>query len=610
MKFPLTAVPFRFRHRWLELLVRKFPTLPVDLFPIRHEFRSYSFSDLRADAKAGLNVALLEFPQGMAYAMLAGLPIHYGILCSAVSSMVAPFFSRCPALVLGPTNASAVMILSAILSAPHNLSPLHTVSILVFIVGFILILGAFLRLASLLKFVSRSVIIGYLTGAALLIIANQIHYVLGTSIQSSATLWDVLKRTFQTIPQTNAASILVALSTILAILAIRKLSKALPDAALGILFGSIIAAIFASFGWKTAMCDPISPSDFRFNSPQLNPDTLFALIGPAFALAFLCAMEVNVMAKTVSTASSLGNPSFNPNQEMFALGIANLACSFFPAQAASGSLTRTMLNLQSGAKTKISGLISGLMCLLIAVFFGSITSCIPKASVAALIILVAISLVDRRRIRIALMSTRSDALVVCVTFFAALFTPLDFTIFLGVAVSLAIFLHQVSSPQLVEYGFNEEGNLAENLQKRNDPHIAIIHVEGELFFGAADFFREELRKVAAEPELRAIILRMRNAHHLDATSLLALEELILEMRKLDKYLLISGASREVYRILRDTGVLDTLGRDNFFMRSPSNPNLATRKALIRAQTLIGEEKLEIRIYHDPNFGKRKSVKGN
>lgn len=193
-------------------------------------------------------------------------------------------------------------------------------------------------------------------------------------------------------------------------------------------------------------------------------------------------------------------------------------------------------------------------------------------------------------------------MVFFVTLVAGLLFKLDFAIYLGTGTSIVLFLRKVSTPELVEYTFNDDGHLTE-LNKKNDrahEHIFIFHVEGELFFGAAELFRDQIRIVSEEPNLKVIILKMRNAHHLDATTMMALEELILYIRERDRNLIVSGARRDVYKVFRDSGILSMVGRKNFFMDHPSNPNLSTAKALRRAQEVIGKQSAEVRIYIDPS----------
>jgi SulP family sulfate permease len=131
------------------------------------------------------------------------------------------------------------------------------------------------------------------------------------------------------------------------------------------------------------------------------------------------------------------------------------------------------------------------------------------------------------------------------------------------------------------------------------PAISIVHVEGDLFFGAAELFRTQIQKTSLDPDLRVIILRLKNARHLDATSVVALEELVQFLRAHDRHVIISGASKEVYRVLKNSGTLEVIGKENVKLNNPQNPNVSTRNALKRAQELLGTKEADIRIFHDP-----------
>jgi SulP family sulfate permease len=221
---------------------------------------------------------------------------------------------------------------------------------------------------------------------------------------------------------------------------------------------------------------------------------------------------------------------------------------------------------------------------------------------------VAGSLISPRVIRICLRSTSDDALVLIVSFVAALFAPLHTAIFIGVGLSVALFLRKASHPYLIEYEVNDDGDLRElgEKRKRPNPAISIVHVEGDLFFGAAELFRTQIQRTFIDDNLHVIILRLKNTRHLDATSVLALEDLIRSTRKDDRHIIISGATREVYRVLKFSGVLEVLqencdreaGESNLFLFSPSNPNISTRDALKRAQQILGTKEADIKIYYD------------
>jgi SulP family sulfate permease len=183
--------------------------------------------------------------------------------------------------------------------------------------------------------------------------------------------------------------------------------------------------------------------------------------------------------------------------------------------------------------------------------------------------------------------------------------PLNVAIFLGVGISIMLYLRAASRPYLTEYEFSEEGELREAGEKRVRPMpaISIVHVEGDLFFGAAELFRTQIQKTSLDPDLRIIILRMKNARHLDATSVVALEELVQFLNANDRHVIISGASKDVYRVLKNAGSAEVIGRKNIFLNNPRNPNLSTRNALKRAQELLGTKEADIRIFYDPNKDK-------
>jgi SulP family sulfate permease len=269
---------------------------------------------------------------------------------------------------------------------------------------------------------------------------------------------------------------------------------------------------------------------------------------------------------------------------------------------ASGSLTRSVLNFNSGSRTALSNVFAGVLCLAGVLSLGPLIGYIPRAALAVVVIGVGISLINKQQIRIVSKSTNTDALVFFLTLTAGLLFKLDFAIYLGTGTSIMLYLRKASTPELIEYTFNDQGDLTElkKKQDRADEHISIVHVEGELFFGAAELFRDQIRIVSEEPNLKVIILKMRNAHHLDATTMMALEELILYIRERGRRLIVSGARRDVYKVFKASGILSAVGRRNFFMDTPSNPNLSTAKALRRAQEILGQKSAEVRIYVDPN----------
>ena len=590
----------------------------LDPLPLRRHLRGYGLPLFRADAKAGATVALLDIPQSMAYAAVAGLPLQYGVMCSAVAAVIGAIFGSSRFTVLGPTNATAFMIFSYFAAEPH-LDRLAMMPLLVFLVGALLILGAWLRVAELTQYISRAVIVGYVTGAAALIVVNQLTGVLGLnlavpladgSVYQPRTLPGILWQLLQRLGEANLTGLGLAAATALIFFGVRRLRPAWPALALALVAGTLLGtglrslnievATFrdASFTWLDLL--PTFPD---FASPRFLGDS-GRLFGLAVAIAFLATLESSSMAKTLA---SLKGQRVDGNQDMFSLGMANLGCAYLSGMPASGSMVRSTLNYQSGARTPLAAMINGLLCLTGALCLGPIVGHVPRACLGVLIICVALSLIHGRNIRICLQATGSDALTFLITFGATLMVPLHVAIFTGVGISLVLYLRKASRPSLVEYEFNQEGNLAEAADpaRRQNPAVSIVHVEGELFFGAAELFRTQVQQACADPNLRVIILRLKNARHLDATSVMALDELVRVLRSKGRHVLISGVMKDIYRVLRNAGMIEVIGKDNIFPSSPSNPNVATRNALRRAQQLLGTTEADVRIYYDA--GKRKEA---
>jgi SulP family sulfate permease len=493
----------------------------------------------------------------------------------------------------------------AALNVAHD-TALQLLPVLALMVGVLLLLGALLRIADLVQYISRSVVVGYISGAAILIIGNQLRHVLGVEpqpVEGAKTFFTIMRGTLRELPHTQLAPLLVGLGTAALYLALARCFKRLPTFAIALVIACAAVAWLRSRGVAIETFEPYSLADLHPQVPDLasafSHGYVGKLSGIAFGIAFLAALENSVMSKAL--AGRTGDQP-NLNQDMLALGMANLATSFAGPMPASGSLTRSALNFASRAQTPVSSLVCGAICAAAALALGPAMAHVPMAALAGLVVVVAASLVNLRNLRICLAATRSDASTVAVTFVATLVMPLHVAIFVGIGTAIALYLRKDSRPELVEYVFNEQGDLTERggQAQRQNPSISIVHVEGALFFGAAELFRTQIQRAFNDPNLRIIILRMKNAHHLDATGVMALEELVRFLRENGRDLIISGAMKDVYRVLKNSGLVEVIGRENIFPGSTANPNIATRNALKRAQEILGTTKADVKIYYDPS----------
>lgn len=575
------------------------PKTKLEIFPLLQSLKGYSWSKLKADFWAGINVSLLDFPQAMAYALLAGFPIMFGIYASTIGSLLGPLFSSSNFLILGTTNATAVLVLSTFLTLDiSDEQKILALPVLVLLVGLFMVIGALLKLAGLIKYVSRTVIIGYITAAALLIIVNQLSTILGTPRTHAVTFFEVVIQNAKNWSQISMISILVAVLTGFVYLTFRSYSKFVPTVVLTLISVSLLTFFLNLLGLEIAMIDSKHMGLWMPKIPEVSFELIYQMGGPAMALAFLAILESSSIAKTL--AAKTGS-IVDLNQNMFSMGVSNIASAFSSGMPVSGSLTRSILNLNSGAVTALSSIFSGVMMVMGILLLGPLLQFIPKASLATIVVFIGISLINIKQIQMVVKSTKADATVFFITFCGGLFFPLNIAIALGAAASIVLFLKKISEPRLMQYTFNEKGELSEQDMKTpsDTPEISIVHVEGELFFGSTDIFLDQTRLICASPNLKVVILRMRNATDLDFSSAFAVADLIRYAHEKDRYFIVTGANADVERVFHLSGVMQTLGENNFFRYTPENPNLAIRHALKRAQELMGHPQARILLFTAP-----------
>ncbi len=581
----------------------------LNFFPLTGSLKAYKRSYFNGDLRAGINIALLAFPQGMAYALIAGLPIQYGIYGSAIAAMVGTIFAKSHYITLGPTNATAVLMLSAFASLGiMGTDKLGMVPLLVFMVGIILIVGAYFKVANLVQYISRSVITGYITAAALLIITNQIPKSLGLNIeQNGATFYESLSIIFEFIHTVHGATLGISVFTASIYIFLNKKFKTLPNVAICLVVVSAFTELFIGQKSDVRFLTSVDASQWPFQAPKFSLDAIKTVTSTAVAIALLCIIEGISIGK--SLAAKTGS-RLDANQAMFSIGMANIGCAFFSGMPASGSLTRSTLCVNSGGRSVLCSFISGFIIVMATLLLGTFVQYIPQCALAVLVIAIGISLIDRHAIRIVNLTTKSDATVFGATFLSGLFVPLDSAIYVGVAISIVLFLKKVAQPEMIEYTFKDDGQLAQmdSNEQRSIPQVSIVHLEGELFFGAADLLRDQMRRVCEEPNLKIVVLKMRNAHHLDATGVMALEELLIYMSEKDRYLILSEVKSDMIRVLKNSGLYEKIEARNIHTDDPSNPTLSTAKALKRAQEKIGSVEADISIYIDHKIDKKKRGK--
>ena len=582
----------------------KFDPVP----PIFRRLKGYGWGTLHRDTLAGLMVAIVAIPQAIGFAVVVGIPVKAVIACVIVGGLICSLFASSRHLIFGPTNTISIILAGALLAVIEvPLTALQKVLVIGFMIGVFQISAGIFKLGNLTHFISRTVIIAYTTAVGVLIGVGQISNLLGLGRPDHVSLPGTVKHIFARLShvELNPITATVGLSSLMLMLAIQHWRPRWPHGLIVIsLFGGV--SYFYGFGDSEVALvrdsGEVAGSMPLFRGFPVNGDGLKLI--PQLASVALAAAILG-MLETVSIAKGLAARSgqkVDPNQELISVGLGNLAATSFGAMPGSSSFVRSAVCYESGGQSQLAGVLSSVFVLIIIGVTAFAVNSIPIAVLAAYLILIAWRLIKFAEIRIARHATRSDAIVFWGTLVAALFLQLDTAVYVGIGLSLALFLKKASAPSLVEYAFNDQGQLM-HLEEKNDRHnpaISIVHVEGELFFGAADLFQEQVRYLAEDDDIKVFILRMKNARHLDATSVMSLMQLIDYLRQTGRHLLISGISPEIEWVLRSSGAYDHVGKENIFP-AESNLTLSTRRALKRASALVkemGGGKPDIRLIYD------------
>lgn len=574
----------------------------ISFTPYLEEGKEYSASYLRNDLWAALAVALMTVPQSIAYSLLAGLPPTAGLFSAIFGTIFAAALGSSRHLISGPSTGTAILIQTSIADvlanyfetvagAEKELLAFHILTQIVLIMGIIQIAAAFFNVSKLLQFVSRPVVLGYFAGITVAIIMTQLFYFTGIPPNKGADsvllkAWDFLSHIFQT----NGPTLLLGFISLCVLFVLRRSVKNWPDALLMLIIAAFIAnAINLWLGGEviSRLGDyelPAAPVP-QLTLPLLDFSILNKVFPAAVAISFLAILEVFSISRNFAAKSG---HQVQVNQDVFGLGVANALLSFlFGSLPTSGSATRTTLSYRLHSKTRLAAILSGLFTAIIIFFCWPLVQHIPLAALAALLMMTVPALMNWGEIKLCFRATREDAWVFLITFFSCLIFSLDVAFFIGIVISIGTFLRKSSTPHLVEYAFNPKGRLV-IVNTKEDVHrkVRIIGIAGELYFASADVFQAALQAIAEDRNVQAIVLRLNNIYHMDASMCLAILRLYETLQSTSRHLVISGLTEEVWRVFHRAGLVKQIGLDNLYFTDESNPQFSTWKACLRAQELL------------------------
>lgn len=524
---------------------------------------------LRADLAAGFTGSLILVPQGVAFATIAGMPPQYGLYAAMVPGVVAALFGSSWQLVSGPTTAISLVVFASLspLAEPGSADFVRLAIALSFLSGVLMLALGLLRLGALMNFVSHTVVVGFTAGAGVLIAASQLRNFTGLPIPRGATLTRTVEVAATTLPQLAPWVTLVAVATLLASILSRRIWPRIPNMVVGLLAGSLLAAALTAWlgaervGIATLASLPRGLPPLSL--PLLEFDSLRPLIPIAVAVALLSLTEALSIARALALRTG---QRIDANQEFVGQGLSNLAGSFFSAYPSSGSFNRSGLNLESGARTPLAAVFASLLLVVIVQFVAPLAAWLPLPAMAGVLFLVAWKLIDLRQIRQIARSSRQEAAILAVTFFATLFLNLEFAIFVGVLLSLLLYLHRTSRPSIDDVKPVASGDDASGFSADTGlpdcPQMKILRLQGSVFFGAVEHVGRALAEVdARDPGQKFVLLTCPGVNFVDLAGSQMLTEEARRRAGLGGALFLAQLRKGPLGSLRASGHGQDLGQD-------------------------------------------------
>ncbi|WP_323772523.1 SulP family inorganic anion transporter [Antarctobacter sp.] len=528
-------------------------------------FAVVSKATLRDDALAGLTNAAIVLPQGVAFAVIAGLPPEYGLFTALITPVIAAMWGSSMVMVSGPTTAISAVMFAALsqLAPPGTPVYVQFALTLTIVAGLFQLLAGVFRLGGVISFISHSVMVGFTAAAALLIGASQLSGALGISVESGGGVIERIARVVERWEAVNPLAVIIAGVTLLTIILVQRVSRRLPSYLVALIVGAGISDFLDARSAGVAMFERLPSIVPAFSVPQVTLADISALMPAAMSVAFVGLLEAISIGRSFAMRRQ---ERYDSNQEIIGQGLSNVVAGFFQAYAGSGSFTRSALNVESGARTPISAIFAALFLFVLLFLFAPFVDRIPKPAMAGIIIYVAWRLISFDEIRHILHGSRSETLILGLTFLAGVTTELENAIFVGVITSLLVFLHGSARPHLAAISpilYNGRrllrGVEAHDLEQC--PQISVLRLEGPLFFGSVDHVEGEFRRFETlYPGRRLKVLALKGLGKIDLSGVDLLAAEILRTRKAGGEYHIVIAYKETVLALRRMNLFAVLDK--------------------------------------------------
>ena len=531
----------------------------------------YDKSYFKGDLTAGLTVGVMLIPQGMAYAMIAGLPPIYGLYASTIPLILYALLGTSRQLAVGPVAMVSLLTAAGIGTIAQGDSETYialAIALALFVGVIQFLLGLF-RLGFLVNFLSHPVISGFTSAAALIIGFSQLKHLLGVDIPRSHHVHEILISAVERFSDINWQSFAIGIGGVLLILGVRRINKSIPGPLLAVLFGILAVIGFGLTDQGVKIVGFIPQGLPSLVVPTFNMSQFQGLIQIALTIALVGFMESIAVAKAIQAKHR--NYKVSPNQELIALGAANIGGSFFQSYPVTGGFSRTAVNDQGGAKTGLASIISAILIILTLLFLTPLFYYLPKAILASVIMVAVFGLIDYKEAIHLWKSDRTDFWMLMATFLATLSLGIELGIGLGVVLSLVMVIYRSTQPHIAFLGqipgtdFYRNLSRFEDVKKRDD--LLIMRFDAPLYFANTSFFKDTLEEqITAKGEaLKAIIFPFNAVYALDSSAIFTLNEVIRDCTQRGTQVYFSGVRGPVRDAMKKAGFMDALGLDNFFM---------------------------------------------
>lgn len=527
--------------------------------------RHYELSAIQPDLIAGLTLAVIALPQAIAYALIAELPPEMGLYTAIVAAIVGALWGSSRFLHTGPTNTSALLLLSALLAVAEPGTPEYILyaSLMAVLVGLIKLVLGLLQQGYLAYFVADSVVVGFTAGAGILIIVNQLKHVLRVSIPNTPSFPLTMYYLFPTVTTTHLITLGLCILTMVLIVLIKRFRPKWPNALLSMFITAFIVFAFNLNTRGVITLGELPRSLPPFSSPPLfDLNVVEALFSGAFAIAMMGLIEASAISRTIATESG---EHLDNNQEFVGQGLASFFSGFLSGFPSSGSLSRTVVNYDAGAKSQMASVFSGVLIAAFALLFAPLAIYLPRAALSGLLIITGWNLINRKEMKRIWHSSRGDSLIMLATFAATLLLPLRFAVVAGVVVSFLRYIRRTSTPEVPTVLPDES---FEHFTLSDDrpvcPQLGVLTIQGSLYFGSTHHVEERIRANLEEhPDQKFLLLRMQHVNHCDVTGIHLLESIMRLYRGFDGDLFLMNVRSPVMELMHDTQFDVRLGDDHF-----------------------------------------------